>query len=138
MVWILFILSTFIAQITFLNMLIAVMADTFDKVKEVEKQSALKETIELMSDYVVSVPRFSDIEKEEKRFIFAVQPKALAEDEAGDWEGTVTQLKRYLKTAVDSLKTIITKRMTYIGEEVGSVTKRIDNLDDKMNEVYGI
>ena len=37
LVWILFILSTFIAQVTFLNMLIAVMSDTFDKVKESEK-----------------------------------------------------------------------------------------------------
>ena len=36
MIWILFIFSTFIAQITFLNMLIAVMGDTYDKVKEVE------------------------------------------------------------------------------------------------------
>jgi len=36
-VWMLFLLSTFIAQIMFLNMLIAVMGDTFDKVKEVEK-----------------------------------------------------------------------------------------------------
>ena len=40
-VWILFLLSTFIAQIIFLNMLIAVMGDTFEKVNEVKKQSAL-------------------------------------------------------------------------------------------------
>ena len=36
-VWILFLLSTFIAQIMFLNMLIAVMADTFEKVNEYKK-----------------------------------------------------------------------------------------------------
>ena len=59
MVWILFIISTFITQITFLNMLIAVMSDTFSKVQAVEEQSALKETIELMSDYAIAVPRYS-------------------------------------------------------------------------------
>ena len=72
MVWILFVLSTFIAQITFLNMLIAVMADTFDKVKEVEKQSALKETIELMADYAIAVSRYSIKEQQDKRYIFVV------------------------------------------------------------------
>ena len=71
-VWISFILSTFIAQIMFLNMLIAVMADTFDKVKEVEKQSALKETIGLMADYAVAVPRYTEEESLKNRFIFKV------------------------------------------------------------------
>ena len=44
-VWLLFILSTFGSQILFLNMLIAVMADTFERVKEMQKESALKESI---------------------------------------------------------------------------------------------
>ena len=44
----------------FLNMLIAVMADTFERVKESQKESALKETIGLMADYAVAVPRFTD------------------------------------------------------------------------------
>ena len=36
MAWFIFFASTFITQITFLNMLIAVMSDTYDQVKEVE------------------------------------------------------------------------------------------------------
>ena len=41
LVWIVFILTTFITQITFLNMLIAIMGDTFARVSEVKEQSAL-------------------------------------------------------------------------------------------------
>jgi len=48
MVWL---LGTFIIQITFLNMLIAIMGDTFDKYTELRKVTALKERIELMRDY---------------------------------------------------------------------------------------
>ena len=33
-IWLLFIASTFITQITFLNMLIAIMGDTYDRVSE--------------------------------------------------------------------------------------------------------
>lgn len=36
MAWFIFFASTFITQITFLNMLIAVMSDTYDQVKEIE------------------------------------------------------------------------------------------------------
>ena len=58
-VWVLFLLSTFISQILFLNMLIAVMADTFEKQRELQSQSALNEKIKLLADYAVAVPRFT-------------------------------------------------------------------------------
>ena len=44
-IWIVFIMSTFIIQVTFLNMLIAIMGDTFDRVTEKKYQSALREKI---------------------------------------------------------------------------------------------
>ena len=40
--------GTFLIQITFLNMLIAIMGDTYDKVTEVRQLTALKERVELM------------------------------------------------------------------------------------------
>ena len=36
LLWVVFILTTFITQITFLNMLIAIMGDTFARVSEVK------------------------------------------------------------------------------------------------------
>ena len=54
-----FISTTFITQITFLNMLIAIMGDTFDRASEVKEQSALKEKIDILADYVVVVGRES-------------------------------------------------------------------------------
>ena len=58
-VWLVFIASTFVTQITFLNMLIAIMGDTFDKATEVKEQSALKEKIDILADYVAIVGRES-------------------------------------------------------------------------------
>ena len=72
----------------FLNMLIAVMSDTFDNVREMQKESALKETIGLMADYAVAVPRFTE-EERQSRFIYTVKP-LLGDNELPDWEGTVT------------------------------------------------
>jgi len=101
----------------FLNMLIAVMGDTFDKVKEVEKQSALNETINFMADYVIVVPQYTEDQQRDKRFIFAIEPTELAENEMDDWDGTVTQLKRNFKQETESLKSILNKRMNRLDDE---------------------
>lgn len=47
-------------QVVMLNLLIAIMADTFDKVKEKQEESKLREICEMMSDY----EGFMDREKE--------------------------------------------------------------------------
>ena len=37
LIWLVFIAATFFIQITFMNMLIAIMSNTFDKVMEIEE-----------------------------------------------------------------------------------------------------
>ena len=98
LVWLIFIGTTFITNVTFLNMLIAIMGDTFDRVSEVKDQSALKEKIQILADYVIVVRRESIEKGNLSRFIFAITPKALGADELGSWEGTVTQLKRTIES----------------------------------------
>ena len=90
LVWILFILATFMTQITILNMLIAIMGDAFAKVTEIKEQSGLKEKINIMSDYVWIIPN----EKTQLRYVYAMQPRTLNEEENNGWEGTVSTIKR--------------------------------------------
>ena len=90
LVWLIFVATTFITQVTFLNMLIAIMGDTFDRVSEVKEQSALSEKIQILADYVIIVKRESVEKGTKSKFIFAITPKALGADEVGSWEGTVT------------------------------------------------
>jgi len=51
--WIIYIGVTFIIQITFLNMLIAIMGDTFDKVMETKPETSLSEKIEMLAGYII-------------------------------------------------------------------------------------
>ena len=103
-VWLVFIATTFITQITFLNMLIAIMGDTFDRASEVKEQSALKEKIDILADYVVAVGRESVEHKNLDRFIFAVVPASTSADEISNWEGTVTSLKQAINVASHGIK----------------------------------
>ena len=53
--YILFLIATFMTQITFLNMLIALMGDTFAKVMEQKEQFGLQTKLQIMSDYTALV-----------------------------------------------------------------------------------
>lgn len=55
--YVLFVVQTVFIQIVLLNLLIAIMGDTFDKVTEKREESKLKEICEMMSDYEGIVDR---------------------------------------------------------------------------------
>ena len=51
LIWFVWFFGTFLISITFLNMLIAIMTNSFDKVMESRQLAALKERINIMQDY---------------------------------------------------------------------------------------
>ena len=51
LIWIYFILTTFFTQIMFLNMLIAIMGSTFDRVTENKEKASLMERVNLYTDW---------------------------------------------------------------------------------------
>ena len=135
--WILFVGSTFITQITFLNMLIAIMGDTFDRVSENKEQSGLKERIKILADYVIVVSRESQAEGTVHRFIFAISPTTVSTDESSSWEGTVTTLKKTINDSTSVIKQAMSKRISALSIEVTSAAARITGLDDKISELHG-
>lgn len=73
--WGMFLATTFITQITFLNMLIAIMGDTFDRVSEAKYQSALQEKVSILSDFVHVVGRVSLNNNNQYNYIFDIRPR---------------------------------------------------------------
>ena len=95
MCWFFLIGATFFTQITMLNMLIAIMGNTFDMVIEKKSTFVMKSQLETMSEYSDVITKFvvdSDI------FLFIV--KQVTEDDGmnddGDWEGGFTYLRKSL------------------------------------------
>ena len=52
LVWLFFIFGTFIVQLIFMNLLIAIMGDSFDRVQEFKVQAATKEKIAMITDFI--------------------------------------------------------------------------------------
>ena len=86
-------LATFFIQITFMNMLIAVMSNIFDQVMATEEQSRMKARLELLQD-LEGVLKFFRRGDKKKNYLLIVKPKIMREDES-------------LEAKVDSIKTFM-------------------------------
>mmetsp|Transcript_13656 Transcript_13656/g.18684 ORF Transcript_13656/g.18684 Transcript_13656/m.18684 type:complete len:311 (-) Transcript_13656:289-1221(-) len=129
---VLFVAATFITQITFLNMLIAIMGDTFARVSEVRDQSALREKVEILADFVQAVPRAKSVNND--KYLFAIQPTNIGSDEQANWEGSVTSLKKNIECVREQLNASFTKKMRTVMGEVHSVNRSISVLEQRMSE----
>ena len=68
-----FILTVLISQITFLNMLIAIMADTFEKVIEQKPTFSLKNRLNLLAT-MKNILHKKEIDSKSKIFLYVIQP----------------------------------------------------------------
>jgi len=55
LIWIYFLIATFLTNLTFLNMLIAIMGDTYARVTENKEQESLKERTNIYADYLWTI-----------------------------------------------------------------------------------
>jgi hypothetical protein len=71
---IMFLLATFIIQVVFMNMLIAIMGDTFGQVSEASTESGIREQVVLISDHAWLL----DLAKifKGKKYIIRVRPSS--------------------------------------------------------------
>ena len=71
LVYLLFVMSSFLIQITFLNMLIAIMGDTFDRVIEQKPTYSLKNKLMLMAS-MKGIIGSQEKEDETKVFLYVI------------------------------------------------------------------
>ena len=75
-----FLLATMFTQITMLNMVIAIMGDTFERITEQRPLYATRTKLGLLADYIANIrspPTEDDIEK---KYLFVIEPE---EEEEG-------------------------------------------------------
>ena len=127
-----FVVGTFLTQITFLNMLIAIMGDTFDRVSEIKEQSAFREKILILSDFVASVNVDSLLES--KNYMFAIHPATITANECGSWEGTVTSMKQAIDENRAILSTTFTRKIKDVQTQIENSTKLFNMLEDRISD----
>ena len=99
-----FILSTFMVQIVILNMLIAIMGDTYDKVQDQLQETILIERLSILGEHLPTVGY------NVSNSIFIIKPLD-AEVEEVDWGGRLKDIKAaYNKTSI-KIENLITHKI---------------------------
>lgn len=112
-VWILFALATFLSQITILNMLIAIMGDTFDSVSETRQQSGLAEKIYILNDYVWVV-QLKGKNQGERKFFFAAYPTTVNKNEGKTWDGKISAIKNLVEDGLAEQRKTFVKKFSFV------------------------
>ena len=108
-----FLSATFITQITFLNMLIAIMGATFGRVMENKEQYAMQTKLAIMGDYTAVINRrkeqIMDADEKFNHYLFVVRPKSGSGEENEAWSGSINLLKKSMERSLVTLQNSINK-----------------------------
>jgi hypothetical protein len=130
----LWVLSTMITLIIFLNLLIAIMGDTFDRVQETAENNMLKELAALMVENELLVNRtkiFGDA-----KYIILIQEEK-ADVSAENWNGRLNHLKKFMDKAVlDQNKLLIQLEKTFESEVKDKTDRRGKELEASANKYF--
>lgn len=83
----------FFVNITLLNVLIAIMGDTYGRVREVERQATLNEQASFIAEYSFLLP----YEKIHRAPYFTILTLESSEDDDGSWEGQIGAIKSFFR-----------------------------------------
>ena len=118
LVYLVFLFCTFFTQVIIMNMLIAIMADTFARVDERKIQVGLKEKLQAIHDY------YHILKVDEKvRFLAVLRPDS--DENQDQWLGMLTTIKRKLNQAVQQLKDYYATKQKALEKNIAISTQDI-------------
>lgn len=142
---IMFLLATFIICVVFMNMLIAIMGDTFGKVSEAQVESGIRERVVLISDHAWLL----DLQKifKGKRYVIRVRPSSGAGEERDPTEGAIDEVEAELQKKIGRVQSTIHKRvdsvdlntrflLDYQQKTVDKVLRKIKEFESRAHDFF--
>lgn len=117
-VWIFFLFATVLVQLVFMNMLIAIMGESFGRITAIQEQSTLKELCVMMDDHIWLL-KISEVFAS-KRYILWLTPGG-SKSSGTIVERQIQQLRGYVEDRSD--------------QSDNTLLRQMGALDEKMNEI---
>lgn len=131
-----FLFATFITQITFLNMLIAIMGDTFGRVFENKAQYGLMTKLSIMGDYTVVIEEKNPIQ-DKSNYLFVIKPKSDGNDEGEQaWEGGLGLIKQAVESNIKASEKSVQKDISKLNVQNLESKARDSAMDKEMRKQY--
>lgn len=119
-VWIMFLLATFLVMLVFMNMLIAIMGETFGRITAIQEQSTLKELCQMIDDnnWLLDIAQVFKSD----RYILWLTPAST------DKSGTVVerllgQLQEFINDRADETDSKVARQIALVDEKVTALVK---------------
>ena len=94
MCWLFFILASFMSTVVILNMVIAIMSDTFSSVNDNHLLQTKRMQIAIMIDYLNIIELVSSKKVENLPEYIVLVTKKSSESEQTEWDGSINAIKR--------------------------------------------
>ncbi len=100
-----FILATLLTMVTALNMIIAIMGDTYGRVAEGYEMHSRASKISLLSDYVPIISKEKGPDCAPYDGFLVVLTSVEDTGESNEWEGSINTIKKVIETSSKTLRT---------------------------------
>ena len=98
--WIIFVINTLIILVVLLNLVIAIMGDTFDRVQETQDKSMLREIAQMIRENEFLFSRKKVFKR--SKYIIVIEPEKAEGEGKGSWEGKLNQLKTFIEESSEA------------------------------------
>mgnify|MGYP006089493369 CR=1 FL=1 len=107
-----FILGTFMVSVVFMNMLIAIMSDTFANVESNKEINTLKEQIAMISDYEWLV----DLQEsfKDQKYVIRLAPYSGHMKDKDLVLDAINDFQNFLGKTIDATNLVVIKRIDYV------------------------
>ena len=107
------------------------MGDIFGNVMDAKNQTAMKEKLTILNDWVfiVGIERSTNIDK----FIFAGEPTDKAEGDGEEWEGQIATIKTAISENLTVHKTEIFKKIASVQNDISDSKAKVGMLEEKVD-----
>lgn len=116
--WLMFFIATILVQLVFMNMLIAIMGESFGRITAIQEQSTLKEICTMIDDHIWLL-NISELYKD-KRYILWLTPDT-AKTAGTPVERQIQQLREYVEERSDQSEAKLLRQLAILDEKVSSI-----------------
>mmetsp|Transcript_10185 Transcript_10185/g.13817 ORF Transcript_10185/g.13817 Transcript_10185/m.13817 type:complete len:252 (-) Transcript_10185:385-1140(-) len=131
LVMLIFVVATLFTQITMLNMLIAIMGNTYDNFMEYQDVNSIRMKLQILSEQAPILAQVSS-KVEQNVYMVVVRPSESEAFESDTWQGTVNELSKIVNKQSLSLEKKFNKK---IEQQFKKLAERNTKADAKIDRV---
>ena len=116
--WIIYVINLIINLVMLLNLVVAIMGDTFDKVQKTQEYSMLQELSQVIRENEFLFSRKRVFKK--AKYILVIEPEKAEDVGLTSWDGKINQIKTFIEdSANEHMKQL--KRLQNNIEDIGNI-----------------